>query len=297
MDCTARAPQFLDVASSSVEPQPPGLVRGNPSVVVAQPRRVTNIAARSRWRRSCTSRRPRFMSHTKPRGAVESLQPRPIPSVVARPRHDEVGEHTAVDVRPLPSRMPKASAPPPNVIPFTKPRAIAAIAASNRGAVAMDLPAPPRTALPVPPLASRPTAVPQQGEPRPLQPHPTHAPVLHPHTGQPQHHRTSTSAPVFAPPAPQPMAVTAQPFAPPQQPPPVQVQPFAPFAYPQAPAPAQPAPAQPAVATPPHHEPPQAGQWAALRAARPRCAHAVGDLAAGREVAGRPRTACSASRS
>jgi flagellar basal body-associated protein FliL len=145
--------------------------------------------------------------------------------------------------------MPKASTPPPNVIPFTKPRAIAAIAASKPGAVAMDLPAPPRTALPVPPLASRPTAVPPQGQPRPLQPlqpHPTHAPVLSPHTSQPQ----PSTQPVFAPQAPRPMAVTAQPFAPPPQPVP-------------APAPpVQPAPSQPAVVTPPRHEPPQAPQWA-----------------------------------
>jgi hypothetical protein len=98
------------------------------------------------------------MSQTKPRAAVASLQPRSIPSVVARPRHEEAGDHTAVDARPVPARLspgsaqqhrgrgpdpappsrtPKASTPPPNVIPFTKPRAIAVLAASTPGAVAM----------------------------------------------------------------------------------------------------------------------------------------------------------------
>ncbi len=74
-----------------------------------------------------------FMHPTKPRGADHGRTR----------RDDEAGDNTSVDVRAAPpkfatpvrrgaelvqpSRTPKASSPPPNVIPFAKPRALAAI--------------------------------------------------------------------------------------------------------------------------------------------------------------------------
>lgn len=101
-------------------------------------------------------RMSRFMSHTNERGA---LPVRSIPRVAARHRPhgaaEEVDERTTVDARrapvafttpvarrvPEPSRHARAakpSPPPANVIPFTKPRAIAALAAANPDAVAIQ---------------------------------------------------------------------------------------------------------------------------------------------------------------
>lgn len=81
------------------------------------------------------------MSQSKARDS----QLRVIPKL---PRHEEIGEATAVDVKkaaprrdaPIPSltgRTAKGSSPPPNVIPFTKPRAISEIAAANPLAIIM----------------------------------------------------------------------------------------------------------------------------------------------------------------
>ena len=95
------------------------------------------------------------MNNHKPRSGDPV---RSIPSIVRRSPPDDGGEKTSVDVRrvapvafttpvrrgpePAPlTRPPKASNPPPNVIPFAKPRSIAAMAAANPASVAIQ-PAP-----------------------------------------------------------------------------------------------------------------------------------------------------------
>ncbi len=101
------------------------------------------------------------MSSTKRHGTSESHALRSIPKL---PRHD-VGDNTSVDVRAperarregsipsLVSRSAKGTTPPPNVIPFTKPRAIAAIAAANPSSVVMGVENAPTTIKPwAPPL-------------------------------------------------------------------------------------------------------------------------------------------------
>lgn len=108
---------------------------------IASALQPTTRAATQTWLTFCTACRPPFMSQTKTRDS----QLRVIPKL---PRQEELGEATAVDVKrvaprreqPLPSltgRTAKGSSPPPNVIPFTKPRAISEIAAANPLAIIM----------------------------------------------------------------------------------------------------------------------------------------------------------------
>jgi len=81
------------------------------------------------------------MSQSKARDS----QLRVIPKL---PRAEDIGDVTAVDVKrasprrdqPLPSltgRSAKGSSPPPNIIPFTKPRAMSELAAANPLAIVM----------------------------------------------------------------------------------------------------------------------------------------------------------------
>lgn len=175
-----------------------------------------------------------------------------------------------MDVRPLPTRVPKASTPPPNVIPFTKPRAIAALAASNPGAVAMNLPAPQRTVLPVPPLVSAPSGRPHQVAQRPSShPHVVPAASAQPMFSHAHRPASGTSQPfaqsaqAFGQPAqafvpalqPQPYAGNAQPAFAPQPFPQPFTPPFTPPAAPQAKAPLLPPAPAPQAKAPPHDDP------------------------------------------
>src|SRR5678815_3148342 len=73
-------------------------------------------------------------------------QSSPLRVIPKLPRLEEVDDVTSVDVRkpdarrdqPIPSlldRSGKSSTPPPNIIPFVKPRAISALAAENPSAI------------------------------------------------------------------------------------------------------------------------------------------------------------------
>lgn len=109
------------------------------------------------------------MSKTRRHGTAESLQLRVIPSV---PRDFDVEERTLVDTNAAsrvarheglipsiakPSRTPQGTTPPPNVIPFTKPRAIAALAAAHPSSVVInERPAPENAPTTIKPLVSPP---------------------------------------------------------------------------------------------------------------------------------------------
>ncbi|HEU0036259.1 MAG TPA: hypothetical protein VFQ53_36855 [Kofleriaceae bacterium] len=99
------------------------------------------------------------MSSNKRHGTAESRALRSIPKLPRLDRRlDDVGDNTLVDVRaiaPKPARRvgsipsivgkPSTTTPPPNVIPFTKPRAIAALAAQQPDAVVIEPPKAPLT--------------------------------------------------------------------------------------------------------------------------------------------------------
>jgi hypothetical protein len=102
-------------------------------------------------------------------GAATQLDPRPPRFFDDEPRRNEIpsfvtpvrsASRKPTDGRSAaPARGPAPSTTPPNVIPFTKPRAIAAIAASNPGAVMTMTPAPasaPTKAMTSPPPHSAP---------------------------------------------------------------------------------------------------------------------------------------------
>lgn len=168
--------------------------------------------------------------------------------------------------------MPKASTPPPNVIPFTKPRAIAAIAATNPGAVAMNLPAPQqRTVVPVPPLTSigsvmgqpGPHVVARGGQPQ-VPPHAPPAYQAAPYQAPPQLQAPHYPTPMQAPPMHRPPVQAAAPsFVPALQPQPAPLLPPAPNA--------REIHERPTVVAPPLHDPqpqpvahaPAAPKWAA----------------------------------
>jgi hypothetical protein len=133
---------------------------------------------------------------------------------------DERGDETLVDVKkPLPSLVrPKQTTPPPNVIPFVKPRAIAAIAAANPEAVVVvKRPSEavierPEEATLVRPLPPRPTPKSAPIVQPPLPPAPTATQVA---TGPAAPAGAPVSAPVAAtittyPIAPRPPSVSAQ---------------------------------------------------------------------------------------
>jgi hypothetical protein len=167
---------------------------------------------------------------TKRHGTAEHL--RVIPKL---PRH-EVGDNTVVDVKAAPrregsipslsSRPAKGTMAPPNVIPFTKPRAIAAVAAANPSSMKM-------TPMPV-------GSNPSPSAPMTLGPSPRHAsPATRVATGW----TPPGAVPVVKPTPPQayvaaaPVARAAPPVAAPMAPP-APVQTLYPMAAPQLRAPA-----------------------------------------------------------
>jgi len=178
------------------------------------------------------------MHPTKPRGADHGRSR----------RDDDGGDNTSVDVRAAPpkfstpvrrgaepvqpSRMPKASSPPPNVIPFAKPRALAAI---SQQPVRNQQHSPIRTTIDPPayaantPFAHAPTQVSAHGYS--TSPGAYSAPVAVPAPAPvytapaPFAPQTMASAPAYQPAqghayayAPQPYATQAQPAPQPPQP-------------------------------------------------------------------------------
>jgi hypothetical protein len=202
------------------------------------------------------------MSHNKRHGTAEA-QLRVIPRLPRLDRdHDrEIDpDRTIVDrKRALPSVVAKPSTSVPNVIPFTKPRAIAAIAATNPRAVVIANPDSPRAPAPLPPAPS-PSLPPAHAPPHASSyaPHSLPAPATRVATGW----TPPGAVPIVKPPAPvAPTAQTIYPVTAPEPAPaamPAPVMPLAPLPGTVNPSSAEPAP-QPMFAPPPD-------RWAAFEA-------------------------------